>query len=208
MRARVAGNFASLREFRMNHVDVFRCEREELEVAILQPAATEGAHMDRVEMRPEDDLRLAAVLDVPVLVTADSRAQRDMCARLIHDTGSGRGPFVTFSAHDVRSAVEGWNALSHRHREHAILRRQFERARGGTLFIDDITVLRAPAQFELLSLLEERWSEDSSVHPDHARVRVVAGASRHLDNERATGAFFEPLFYRLNLIHINLIPDA
>jgi DNA-binding NtrC family response regulator len=35
---------------------------------------------------------------------------------------------------------------------------------------------------------------------------VVAGASRHLDMERATGAFCTPLFYRLNLIHINLIP--
>lgn len=164
--------------------------------------------MDRVDMRPEDDLRLAAVLDVPVLVTADSRAQRNLFARLIHDIGSGPGPFVTFSSDDVRGAVGGSNVLPHRHPEHMILRRQFERARGGTLFIDDITVLRAAAQFQLLSLLEERWSQDSSGLQAHARVRVVAGASRHLDKERAAGAFYDPLFYRLNLIHINLIPNA
>ena len=153
-------------------------------------------------MKPEEDLRLAARVDVPVLVTADNRDHRNMCARLIHDIGiAGGGPFVTFSTGGLSIVSSG-----PRDREEEVLRRQFERARGGTLFIDDIAVLRADVQAQLLSLLEERVRHESSIRSSGGPVRVVAGASRHLDMERATGAFCTPLFYRLNLIHINLIP--
>jgi DNA-binding NtrC family response regulator len=153
-------------------------------------------------MQPEEDLRLAAQVDVPVLVTADSPDHRSMCARLIHDIGiAGGGPFVTFSTGGLSIVSSG-----PRDCEENVLRRQFERARGGTLFIDDIATLRAAVQAQLLSLLEERARHGSSRGSSGAPVRVVAGASRHLDMERATGAFCTPLFYRLNLIHINLIP--
>ena len=156
----------------------------------------------QVQMQPEEDLRLAAQVDVPVLVTADSRDHRSLCARLIHDIGiAAGGPFVTFSTGGL-SIVSS----TPREREETVLRRQFERARGGTLFIDDIATLRAAVQAQLLSLLEERVRHESSIRSSGGPVRVVAGASRHLDMERATGAFCTPLFYRLNLIHINLIP--
>jgi len=161
----------------------------------MYPATTQ------VDMQPEEDLRLAARFDVPVLVTADSREHRSMCARLIHDIGMAGGPFVTFSTGGL-SIVSS----SPREREEAVLRRQFERARGGTLFIDDIATLRAAVQAQLLSLLEERVHDESSIRSSGGSVRVVAGASRHLDRERETGVFCTPLFYRLNLIHINLIP--
>jgi len=153
-------------------------------------------------MQSEEDLRLAARVDVPVLVTADSRDHRSLCARLIHDIGiAGGGPFVTFSTGGL-SIVSS----SPRDTDETVLRRQFEQARGGTLFIDDIATLRAAVQAQLLSLLEERVRYQSSTRSSGGTVRVVAGASRHLDTDRATGAFCTPLFYRLNLIHINLIP--
>ena len=104
----------------------------------------------QVHMQPEEDLRLAARVDVPVLVTADNRDHRNMCARLIHDAGiAGGGPFVTFSTGGL-SIVSS----SPREREETVLRRQFELARGGTLFIDDIATLREAVQAQLLSLLE------------------------------------------------------
>ncbi|HEY3158624.1 MAG TPA: sigma 54-interacting transcriptional regulator [Vicinamibacterales bacterium] len=160
-------------------------------------------------MRPEDDLRLAASVDVPVLVTAGSRRERKMCARLIHDAGGYDRPFVTFSVEDPGSVIEksngSWRVFD---REDIVLRRHFEEARGGTLFIDDIALLRAATQTQLHVLLEERIRHLASARPGGGRVRVVAGASRHLDPERATGAFCTSLFYRLNLIHIDLISHA
>jgi DNA-binding NtrC family response regulator len=81
------------------------------------------------------------------------------------------------------------------------MQRQFEEARGGTLFVDDIARLTRPAQVQLHALLvEERMRRNS-----RTRVRVVAGASRHLDPERASGTFCPALFYRLNLIHVDLM---
>ena len=159
-------------------------------------------------MKPEDDLRLAARVDVPVLVTADSRRQRNMCARLIHDSRGYDRPFVTFSVNERGAVVEKANGSWRVHdREDIVLRRQFELARGGTLFIDDIADLRAAAQALLHLLLDERLPHLPSGRPS-GRVRLVAGASRHLDTERATGAFCASLFYRLNLIHIDFIPQA
>ena len=76
-----------------------------------------------------------------------------------------------------------------------MLRHQFDQARGGTLFLDDVITLPADAQAHLLSLLNERMAPlSSTVAFDRSRVRIVAGASRHLDAERATGAFCELLF--------------
>jgi CBS domain-containing protein len=134
---------------------------------------------------PQDDLdlRLAAQSDVTVLITAPSRRVRLDCARLIHDGGPcGDGPFVT--------APDG-----------AVVRQQFERARGGTLFIEDVASLTAEGQAELFLLLE-----DGSAGAARASLggvaRIIAGASHPLMPRIQAGAFSDALFYRLNVIHI------
>src|SRR5574338_1141785 len=99
------------------------------------------------------DIRLAAHVLVPVLVTAGDCHHRDLCARLIHATSDFvRGPFVTFSA----TAVAGADLLqpSDRAETNRTLRHHFDHARGGTLFVDDVAVLTAEGQAALLALLE------------------------------------------------------
>jgi DNA-binding NtrC family response regulator len=129
---------------------------------------------------PEDDIRMAAATHVPVLITCDSAPERERCARLIHGQSRGNdGLFVTC-------------------RGNRSLRQPFDQARSGTLFIEDLVALSADAQLELLSLLNERIRQGSE-----CAVRILAGASRHLDAERRSGAFSERLFYRLNLIHLH-----
>jgi DNA-binding NtrC family response regulator len=150
----------------------------------------------------EGDLRIAARLRVPVLVTGGTHEDRDMCARIIHARGDrARGPFVVVSdrnigTHGDRSAVSSGQAL--------MLRRQFEQARGGTLFIDDVAALTAEAQGQLLFLLEERTRGGDGPITPAGDVRIIAGARRHLDRERAKGVFSEALFYRLNIVHLDL----
>ena len=141
----------------------------------------------------KEDLLLAARLDEPVLITAERDGRRKAYARLIHEGGGRRGRFVTFSATDAGTGDT--------------LRRQFERARGGTFFIADITKLSADGQAQLFSLLDEQLrSHPPALASSGGDVRIIAGASRHLDAERATNEFRPSLFYRLNFIHINLIP--
>ncbi len=129
----------------------------------------------------DDDLRLAARVRLPVLITAASSRERDLSARLIHANGGlSRGPFVTV-------CVDRPPRLRH----------LFDQARGGTLFIDDVAALNAEAQRQLLALLEGDRS-----------VRLIAGASRHLDADRAAGVFSDTLFYRLNVIHVDLTSES
>ncbi|MGE5243760.1 MAG: sigma 54-interacting transcriptional regulator [Betaproteobacteria bacterium] len=155
----------------------------------------------------EDDIRLAARVDVPALITARSRRDRETCARLIHVNGArGRGPFVTFFDDGARAHVEHSSAFRGRECrcDVAILRHRFEQADGGTLFVDDVATFASDAQTALLRLLDARASTAADRHAraDRHDVRIIAGASRSLDAERAAGTFREVLFYRLNIIHV------
>ena len=128
----------------------------------------------------DDDLAMAAAGQVPVLITCESPTRRERCARLIHHRRYGADrPFITFHGD-------------------APLRRRFEEARGGTLFINDIAGLTADAQLDLLSLIDAESRERRE-----RAVRIVAGASRCVAEERRSGEFSDQLFYRLNLIHLN-----
>lgn len=157
---------------------------------------------------PEDDMRLAARVYVPVLVTSENRGRRDICARLIHAySDRWRGPFVTFSCTGNQAIVADSSVSpgAHDRTDDLMLRHQFDQARGGTLFIDDLAALTSEAQEQLLSLLEECVRPDSStVELAGPSPRIIAGASRHLHLESATGAFCESLLYRLNIIHVDL----
>lgn len=152
----------------------------------------------------DDGLRLARRAYVPVLVTAASRDQRGVCARLIHAGAEGDRPFVAFPTGSVGAAKESADSSRTKDPDDVLLRRLFERARGGTLFIDDVATLTPAAQTQLLSLLEDRLPR-TALSAEQCGVRVIAGASHHLDADCATGAFRDSLYYRLNVIHINLI---
>lgn len=146
------------------------------------------------------DLSLAAKLRVPVLITGESRCDREKCARLIHGVDA-KGPFVA-SNHDSAGAADDRSAFTAR-RPFTHL---FGQASGGSLFIDDIATLTEAAQQELLSLLSRRdvWHSGAGALPGRSTARIMAGSSRRLDAERRTGTFSELLFYRLNIIHIDL----
>jgi two-component system, NtrC family, nitrogen regulation response regulator NtrX len=156
---------------------------------------------------PVGEIRFAAAVDVPVLVTSPKRDERDLCARLIHAASHrGSGPFVIFSP-EMTAALQmhARGPSRHRHHDESILRHRIERARGGTLFIDDVLSLTPKAQCVLLALLEER-AAITTVDPSATRptVRVIAGASHHADTERSRGAFNDAVFYRLNVVHLDL----
>jgi DNA-binding NtrC family response regulator len=152
----------------------------------------------------DDDIRLAARVDVPVLITAKSHDQRNDCARVIHATGANaRGPFVPFWSGGIKVGADDPVAVVR------TLRHQFDQARGGTLFIDDIAALPDVAQWELFTLLND--CALSCARPNGAEnrraVRIISGASRHMAVEHATRPFCAPLFYRLNVLHLDLITD-
>src|SRR3954454_6466662 len=80
-----------------------------------------------------------------------------------------------------------------------------EVAEGGTLFIDEISEMAPGLQAKLLRILENgHYRRVGSTQEAHADVRVVAATNRHLEEEITAGRFREDLYYRLNVVTIEL----
>jgi DNA-binding NtrC family response regulator len=147
------------------------------------------------------DLDLAARSLVNVMLTASDGANRMAWARAIHDRSVHRdGPFVAVCGVIVPArnrAVRGEEVDN-----------WFERASGGTLFIDRIGDLGAQDQRRLLSLLADQSRDQTATTTSrrNRHVRIIVGNDRSLREDLALEAMSETLFYRLNVIHIDLAP--
>lgn len=153
------------------------------------------------------DLTLAAQSHATVLVTATSGAERARYARAIHRRGLRcRGPFVVVSCRTPGrrdgSGGHGRGAPD----DAGLLQASYERADGGTLFIDEVAAMSPPAQARLFGLLGALAGPQAEVDASSraSGVRVIAGASPALEAALAAGRFNRPLFYRLNVIHLRL----
>ena len=82
-----------------------------------------------------------------------------------------------------------------------------EVAEGGTLFIDEVAEMSPSLQAKLLRVLEDgHYRRVGSTKESHANVRVIAATNKPLEEEQKAGRFREDLFYRLNVVTIDLPP--
>lgn len=132
----------------------------------------------------------------PVFITGESGTGKDICARSVHArSGRSGGPFITF---DCASASED---------PVGALRDAVLRANGGSLFLDEITALTAPAQTFLLRLVQtgtmpgERAGADRTVD-----VRLICSTRQDPARLVSEQLLREDLFYRLHVLPIHLPP--
>ena len=160
----------------------------------------------------DEELLLAARLPVSVLLSASGGDERAACARFIHDHSTFQhGPFIAVHCVGVPVPAVSFHEQSDLpipqlsgYMEN--VERWFEEAAGGTLFIDDIGELSPLGQEALFWRLEQNtlWHLHATGLSKGSRVRVIAGASHALRGELAKQTFCAELFYRLNVIHIDL----
>jgi CBS domain-containing protein len=146
------------------------------------------------------DLVLAAEWSVNAMVTARHSTVRRAWARAIHDRSPRReGPFVVVCGHGLAAGNPARGAHD--------VADGCRRAAGGPLLIDRIGDLSAEAQDALLRRLTEpsQHRTGTTVFGVDEPVRVIAGSDRSLHSDLAVGAFCDELFYRLNVIHIDLL---
>ncbi|HBF13008.1 MAG TPA: DNA-binding response regulator [Deltaproteobacteria bacterium] len=153
-----------------------------------------------------------AETDSTVLILGESGTGKELIARAIHYNSARSGkPLVTVNCGAIpenllESELFGHVKGSFTGATHTKMGR-FEMANGGTIFLDEIGDMSLKLQVKLLRVLQERKFEPvGSTKTVETDVRVIAATNRNLEDLVNKGEFREDLYYRLNVIPINIPP--
>ncbi len=147
-----------------------------------------------------------------VLVTGESGTGKELVARAIHyNSARGKGPFVGVNLAAVPEGLIESELFGHKRGAFTDARADrnglFVEADNGTIFLDEIGELALPLQAKLLRVLQEHEVRPlGATRNQRVDVRIVAATNRNLETMLADGSFREDLYYRLNVIHVDLPP--
>ena len=151
-----------------------------------------------------------ATADVSVLISGETGTGKELIANEIHRRSSRtKGPFVTVNCGAIPENLMESEFFGHMRGAFtgAVATREgkFQAAHKGTLFLDEIGEMPLSLQVKLLRVLQERQVvRVGAVKPENVDIRVIAATNRDLEKEIADGRFREDLYYRLNVVHIDL----
>jgi two-component system, NtrC family, nitrogen regulation response regulator NtrX len=156
--------------------------------------------------------RIEKVAGTParVLITGENGSGKELVARAIHRHSSrARKPFVEVNCAAIPSELIESELFGHMKGSFtgAVVDRagKFEQADGGTLFLDEIGDMSSSAQAKVLRVLQDGVvTRIGSAKPVTVDVRVLAATNKVLPDEIAAGRFREDLFYRLNVVPIQV----
>ncbi|MBI5854948.1 MAG: sigma 54-interacting transcriptional regulator, partial [Nitrospirae bacterium] len=157
-------------------------------------------------------IRRVAGSDIPVLVMGESGTGKELVARAVHEESARkRGPFVAINCGAIPDTLLESELFGHEKGSftgaHVQRKGRVELAQGGTLFLDEIGELSPPLQVKLLRFLQaqviERVGGREEISVD---ARIVAATNLDLQVAMKDGRFREDLFYRLNVVNIQMPP--
>lgn len=161
-------------------------------------------------LRVRELVSRVAPTDARVLITGENGSGKELVARAIHDSSArAREPFIEVNCAAIPGELVESELFGHAKGSFTGASRdqigKFEAADGGTLFLDEIGDLALPAQAKILRALQEgvitRVGESRSIPVD---VRVIAATHRDPTVEVAEGRFREDLYFRLNVMPIQV----
>jgi DNA-binding NtrC family response regulator len=203
--------------FSIGHIaGLVALENSDLRAADVMAATDQGeAHIVGASSslaRVFQQIRKFAEVDAPVLVTGETGTGKELAARAIHDRSPFRkGPFVSINCAGLPTSIIESELFGYERGAFTGAIKQkvgrIEAARGGTLFLDEIGDLPIEVQGHLLRFLQEKTIErlggTKSITVD---TRVIAATNVSLEEAIKDGRFREDLYYRLNVLTIDMPP--
>jgi two-component system nitrogen regulation response regulator NtrX len=142
-----------------------------------------------------------------ILITGPAGSGKELCARLIHNRSNRRdGPFVVINAASIspdRMEIELFGEEGPDGRVQKV--GLFEQAHNGTLLLDEIADMPRGTQSKILRVLvDQRFRRIGGASDVRVDVRVVSATARNMRTEIESGRFREDLFYRLNVVPLQV----
>ncbi len=163
-------------------------------------------------MRVIDRIRTVADRDARVLITGESGTGKERVARAIHEISKRKDkPFVPLACAAIPGTLLEDEIFGHERGAFTDAKERkagrFERANEGTIFLDDIDDMPLETQVKLLRVVQEGEVEPlGSQQPIAVDVRVIAATKLDLAEAVEDGEFREDLYYRLNVVPVDLPP--
>lgn len=192
--------------------------RDLSEIDALKRELEGRSHVGELTSRSPRMHRLFSVLPAiatspsTVLITGETGTGKELFARTIHSLSpQNSGPFVAVNCAALPDSLLESELFGHKAGAFTGATRdrlgRFAQARGGTIFLDEIGEISPALQVRLLRVLQERTFEPlGSSKSETTDARVVAATNRNLAELIREGAFRDDLYYRINVIRLELPP--
>jgi DNA-binding NtrC family response regulator len=200
--------------------ELMACVRQAIGIAESAPL-----HLDREQPLPDfvvarsplmqavfRDAALIAPSETRVLITGESGVGKEIVADVIHAwSPRAAGPLVKVNCAAIPETLLESELFGHEKGSftgaHAQRLGRFEQANAGTILLDEIAEMSSPLQAKLLRVTQDGcFQRVGSNREIHTNARILAASNRVLDDEVKAGRFREDLFYRLNVVELNVPP--
>lgn len=148
--------------------------------------------------------------DATILITGESGTGKEVMSKYIHQKSKRvRGPFISLNCAAIPESLLESELFGHEKGAFtgAVARRigKFEEANGGTLLLDEVSEMHVSLQAKLLRAIQEKTIDRvGSNQPVKVDIRLIATSNRDLATEVKKGNFREDLYFRLNVINLDL----
>src|SRR5215813_14044522 len=177
----------------------------------IPPEAVIFGHSEAMLAVRERLARLASA-NVPVLIQGESGTGKDIIARLIHQRSPWKtGPYVKVNCPAIPGTLMESELFGYEKGAftgaYGLKPGRVELAHRGTLFLDEIGELELSLQAKLLQLLQDgQFCRIGAQEDKKVEVRIICATNRDMEQEIANGTFRQDLFYRINVVNIQVPP--